>query len=301
MGTTCLDIHPGPVDPVSALVRSGGAARTADLYRLGVCWPTLRAAVDEHAVLKQAPGLWSLPGCAAPALARAALGTRGRAALSCGSAAAEHGLVVLDPDPRPHVVTGRSAARTWPGTVVHRRASGPGTDRLGLVETLVSVAQCSPLHVAVSLVDQVLADDRVLPAALRAAGAPRERRWHEVVDLADRRAGSAMESLARVHLALAFAGLGVRVEPQVHLRGLGRVDLLVDGWLVVETDGFAFHADRASYREDRRRNGVLSRHGYVWLRPTFEDVVARPDRMVREVLETWTRGRPPWWVDLRVR
>ena len=289
------------MDPVSALARVGGAARTADLKRLGVSPRTLRGATGTGAVVHRARGLWSLPGCAAPQLARAALGTPGRAALSCGSAAAEHGLVVLAPDPRPHVVTGPRAVRTWPGAVVHRRSSEPGSSRLSLVETLVSTALCAPLHVAVSLVDQVLADDRASLRTLRATSGPSDGPWHRVLELADRRAGSAMESQARVHLVLAFAPLGVVVEPQVHLRGLGRVDLLVDGWLVVETDGFAFHSDRASYREDRRRNGVLARHGYVWLRPTYEDVVGRPDRMVEEALETWARGRPPWWVDLRVR
>ena len=185
--------------------------------------------------------------------------------------------------------------------MVHRRAGGPVTGRLDLVETLVSVALCAPLHVAVSLVDQVLADDPASSQTLRAADGRHDGRWRQVLELADRRAGSAMESQARVHLVLAFAPLGVVVEPQVRLKGVGRVDLLVDGWLVVETDGFTFHSDRESYREDRRRNGVLSRHGYVWLRPTYEDVVGCPDRMVEEALETWARGRPPWWVDLGVR
>lgn len=91
------------------------------------------------------------------------------------------------------------------------------------------------------------------------------------------------------------------MEAQGGLRGVGRVDLLVDGWLVVETDGFTFHADRASYREDRCRDAALSHSGYVWLRFTYEDVVGHPDRMVAEAPETWTRGRPPWWVDLRQR
>lgn len=285
---------------MEALASTGGAARTADLYRLGVSCPHLCAAERERTVVRAARGLWSLPGCGPPVLARAALGTGGRAALSCGSAAAEHGLVVLAPDPRPHVVTGPSTSRTWPGTVVHRRADPLISARLSLVETLVSLAGCAPPQVAVPAVDQVLADGRTSMSTLRAASGGGAY-WCRVLDLADRRAGSAMESCARVHLVLAFEPWGVVVETQVDLRGVGRVDLLVDGWLVVETDGFAFHADRASYREDRRRNTALSRSGYVWLRFTYEDVVGRPDRMVAEALETWTRGRPPWWADLRQR
>ncbi len=73
----------------------------------------------------------------------------------------------------------------------------------------------------------------------------------------------------------------------------------MDGWLVVERDGFAYHADRSSYRRDRQRDAALSRHGYVWLRFTDEDVVGAPERMVATALETWSRGRPPCWTDLR--
>lgn len=286
------------MDPTDALTSCGEAARTMDLQRLGVLRSALDAAQREGRVVRVARGLWSLPGCSPPVLARAALGTRGRAALSCGSAAAEHGLVVLAPDPRPHVVTGPGTDRTWPGAVVHRGSVAPGAAHLGLVETLVSLARCAPLHVAVPPVDQVLADGRASMSRLRAASGGGAC-WDRVLDLADRRSGSAMESCARVHLHLVLALLGVGVETQVSLRGVGRVDLLVDGWLVVETDGFAFHADRTSYREDRRRNTALSCSGYVWLRFTYEDVVGRPDRMVAETLETWIRGRPPWWSDLR--
>ena len=79
-------------------------------------------------------------------------------------------------------------------------------------------------------------------------------------------------------LRLIAARLG-EVESQVWIEGVGRVDLVVDGWLVLEADGFAHHSDRASYREDRRRWNALVEAGYTVLRFTFEDVVRNEERV----------------------
>ena len=94
-----------------------------------------------------------------------------------------------------------------------------------------------------------------------------------------------LESLCRVLLHL--AGLPAP-ETQLGIRGpagwIGRVDF---GWpeqrLVVETDGFAFHADRASYRVDRRRGNALVLAGWRVLRFSWEDVVHAPDTVVADV------------------
>jgi very-short-patch-repair endonuclease len=59
--------------------------------------------------------------------------------------------------------------------------------------------------------------------------------------------------------------------------------------LVVEADGFAFHADRGSYRRDRERQNDLERLGWRVLRFTWEDVQGRPEyvvALVRGCLET---------------
>jgi very-short-patch-repair endonuclease len=62
---------------------------------------------------------------------------------------------------------------------------------------------------------------------------------------------------------------------EARIEGVGRVDLLVCDWLVVEVDGFAFHADRASYRADRDRANALAARGFSLVRVTYEDVMFR--------------------------
>ncbi|WP_242511528.1 DUF559 domain-containing protein [Pengzhenrongella frigida] len=121
-------------------------------------------------------------------------------------------------------------------------------------------------------VDQIAAHVRG-PLRVRALTALRQ---------ADGRSQSLTETLAR--LALTRAGLSA--EPAVRILGVGWVDLLVAGRIVVELDGFAYHSGRAEYREDRRRDRELVRQGYVVLRFTFEDVVRDPQIVVRAVLAT---------------
>lgn len=76
---------------------------------------------------------------------------------------------------------------------------------------------------------------------------------------------------------------GLRVEPGVRIAGVGWVDLVVEGRVVVELDGFAYHSGRAEYREDRRRDRELVRQGYLVLRFTYEDVMRSPSMVVRAV------------------
>jgi len=84
----------------------------------------------------------------------------------------------------------------------------------------------------------------------------------------DARAESGLESIVRV-LA---CQLGFRVQSQVRIDGVGRVDLVVERWIAVETDGTAFHGVSLSAR-DRQRDSRLSARGMTTLRPGYVLVV----------------------------
>ena len=73
---------------------------------------------------------------------------------------------------------------------------------------------------------------------------------------------------------------------------MGPVDILIDGWLVLEGDGFEFHSNRADYRKDRRRGNRLALHGKVLLRFTYEDVRYHPLRTLAQI-EAVLRLGPP--------
>ncbi|TJY69346.1 hypothetical protein E4J89_10440 [Arthrobacter sp. CAU 1506] len=90
---------------------------------------------------------------------------------------------------------------------------------------------------------------------------------------------SPLEVIARA----LFRAAGLHVETQVQIRGVGRVDMVVEGRLIIELDGFDFHWDRATFLKDRRRNNAGMLSGLPTLRYVYEDLVFTPERVVAEV------------------
>ncbi|WP_258805002.1 endonuclease domain-containing protein [Pseudarthrobacter sp. NS4] len=52
-----------------------------------------------------------------------------------------------------------------------------------------------------------------------------------------------------------FRSNGIEFEAQVLLPGIGRVDFLLAGFLIVEIDGFAFHSKRVDMLPASRNSG----------------------------------------------
>ena len=77
--------------------------------------------------------------------------------------------------------------------------------------------------------------------------------------------------------------LGCNVDLQVTFDGIGRVDMVVDGWLVVECDSRAFHAGWKQQLNDRRRDAALAALGFVTLRLTAEDIMYNPEFVLAAV------------------
>lgn len=84
----------------------------------------------------------------------------------------------------------------------------------------------------------------------------------------DGRAQSGLESIVRYLLQEA----GIMPELQVRIDGIGAVDLVVDGWLVIELDG-GTHADPASMRRDRARDAAGVLQGLRTLRFGYDAVM----------------------------
>ncbi|HEU0101149.1 MAG TPA: DUF559 domain-containing protein [Mycobacteriales bacterium] len=225
----------------------------------------------------------------------AALGPR--AAVSHETAARSWGIELVQHGSERLTVPrhrGRAPATGWR---VHR--SDLASDEVVLVDgvrwttpmrTVVDLAHVLPLAEAVTAADsalrQELVDHAELVAALSRRRGPGAARARRVARLVDPRAESVLESLLRVLLHL--AGLPAP-ESQVTMHEVdGEVAARVDfAWpsfgLVVEADGFAFHSDRAAYRQDRRRNNALVRLGWRVLRFSWEDVQHEPEDVARTV------------------
>jgi len=69
----------------------------------------------------------------------------------------------------------------------------------------------------------------------------------------------------------------------VFLSGIGRVDFLLDGFLIVEIDGFAFHSRRGDMLRDRARNNSSTVNGYSVLRYMPEHIWFNSDQVLAEI------------------
>ena len=206
-----------------------------------------------------------------------------RGLITCEHAAAYYGLPLLGAPREIHVLAPRGS-RIPPvaGERVHE-VRGRSTLPLSAFP-VVSVERCvadllccgdewTSLVVADAALHRGTTREQVL-AHLRG---PRRARGRLRLGRASGRARSPLETLARIQLRAA----GLDVADGVVIAGVGEVDLVVDGWLVVELDGFTFHSDPWTFDQDRRRDRELVRRGYTVVRFTSNDV--RSGKIVTEV------------------
>ena len=157
----------------------------------------------------------------------------------------------------------------------------PGRRLVALDAAAARAAWCLPYEDAVAMLDG-LGRERglgMLDAALgQISGFAPELSTSLRIDV-DPAARSFTES--RVRLALRRAGLAARAG--VVFPGIGEVDLLVEGLLIVELDGYAYHSGRGEYKADRRRDRRALRMGMPTMRFAYED--SDPEAVLDEVRE----------------
>lgn len=241
------------------------------------------AAIASGAVRQLGRGWLAVPQAEPSVVVARRLG----AAVTCVSLAPFLDLPVLTQPDSPHVSLprGRGMRQVDLPVRVHRESgwSAPppnGLPLAPLAEALARVLRCRPPEEAAVVVDAALPRALVTPQEVRRCligpGSPAAL---ATLDRCSPRSRSAIETIAR--LALDDAGLDVAAG--VVIDEVGEVDLLVEGRVVVECDGFAYHSGRRDYREDRRRDRVLVAKGYLVLRFTWEDIMTGPTVVVTAV------------------
>ncbi|RJK96853.1 hypothetical protein [Vallicoccus soli] len=272
------------------LAARGGADRRADLHEAGYGPGLLAWALDRGLLVAHPGWVVALPGAAPDVV----VARRLRGVLCDASAARWHDLPVLTAPRSTSVAVGRGTSRrALPGAEVVRRTVPPEhrLDGPPVTTPLATVLDCArrlPFLDGLAVADAaahrgLVTPDDVLRGAAALSG-PGARRAREVARLVDPRCESVLETVLRTLLL----ELRLPYELQVDLDGVGRVDALVDGRLVVEADGFEHHSRRAEFREDRRRANALVRRGLPLLRLTYEDLVHRRARTLRLLREAAT-------------
>nr|WP_274637942.1 hypothetical protein [Microbacterium bovistercoris] len=202
--------------------------------------------------------------------------------LACVSELARWGVFVLD-GAALHVAVPRTSGRLrqvdrsvrvhWVASAAHGWAN---TD---IVEALVQAVLCQPVRAAIATLDSAIHRGLVGAEQLDAVFDALPRRLRVIRKHLDAAAESGAESIMRIILRR----LGCRVQSQVKIPDVGRVDFLVDGWLIVECDSEAYHADWEQQKKDHRRDQAAAARGLVTYRPIAEDIFWNADVVVRAV------------------
>jgi very-short-patch-repair endonuclease len=257
------------------LQSAGGVLLRRDLLAAGATDTDLRRAVRSGQVLRLERGLLAV----ADANAELVAAGRARGFLTCVSAAPVYGLWQLLPPSRPHYwqSNGRSTARC----VSHRlELTQPPRHRTlaALPDVLLHALLCLPELESLVMVECAYNRGDIDPSyLLRHLDGSRCGKARNVVSKMDRGADSLLETLARV----LFREAGIFTETQVWIEGIGRVDFLLEGFLIVEIDGLACHLEARQFKKDRRRDNSAVLQGLPVLRFFYDDVVHAPESVRR--------------------
>ena len=71
--------------------------------------------------------------------------------------------------------------------------------------------------------------------------------------------------------------------------------------VVLEFDSYEFHATRAAFERDRRRNSSLTRAGYLVLRTTWHELTKRPHALVARIAEALALARAGRWAQAQAQ
>lgn len=138
------------------------------------------------------------------------------------------------------------------------------------LDALAQAVRCQREEHAVACVDSALHEGVISGEEWESICEALPRRLHRLHGRRDPRADSGNETITRLRLV----DLGLRCEPQVHLPGIGFVDLLVEGLVPLEIDSEAHHSSPDQRRKDRSRSLLSAALGAPSLRIGSEHLTA---------------------------
>jgi very-short-patch-repair endonuclease len=270
----------------SVIHARGGVARGRELAAFGFSRRNLADAVTTGEIRRIRPGVFASSTAEDDVVQAAAHG----GSLTCARALRNLGVWVLEEDESPHVwlgAAGRAHGHTGCSCVTHFR---PGRMALGVAnveQALIHSYGCHGSEFFFAALESAWNRRLVGAGALGRIrlALPVGARW--LIDFARPDADSGLESVVRLRLHLH----GIAVETQVALPGVGRVDFVIAGRLILEADGRENH-ERASHRHrDLRRDAAASRLGYETLRLDYAMIMYDWPNALDAILAAVTRAR----------
>ncbi|QMU97609.1 DUF559 domain-containing protein [Microbacterium esteraromaticum] len=264
--------------------RLGGVARGSHLQTLGFDRRHLAACVARGEIRRVRPGVFCSNALSSEVHSAVAHG----GALTCVSLLRRSGIWTLSHSDAVHVWMGPGRhARPHRGCrcVSHYQQGRPPLSTAPLVAALLHFRQCEGDEAFFAAFESAWRK-RLLSRAQRdqvRAGLPRGARW--LVDLARPDADSGLESLLRLRLHI----IGIRLDCQVVIDGVGRVDFVIDGRLIIEADGRENHDAPVKRHKDLVRDAAASALGYETLRFDYAQLIHGWDTVQGSILAALQR------------
>jgi very-short-patch-repair endonuclease len=143
---------------------------------------------------------------------------------------------------------------------------------VSLLDALAQAIECQEPWHALASIDSALHQHLIASWQLDDVFARLPARLAYLRELVDSRAEAGQETVLR----MLVRELGLDYEIQVTVPAVGRVDILVEGRLVLEADSRLAHHAWEQHVEDRRRDLALASQGLMSLRPTYEHTMRNP-------------------------
>jgi very-short-patch-repair endonuclease len=273
------------LQPNQLLAHFDGIARGTQLQSFGCTRTQLAAAVRSGSIFRVRNGVYALRTIDPRIITAAEHG----GVLTCAAALRARGVWILpEADAEVHVWMGDAgrAHHEHCDCVPHYTPGKSGVGIASVAAALVHLYRCTDQETFFAAYESAW-NKRLMTASDRARirrELPHTARW--LLDLARNDAESGLESLLRLRLHL----LGIHLDCQVQLDGVGRVDFVIDGHVILEADGKLNH-DGPMRHKDLVRDAAASALGYETLRFDYAMILHDWDRVIEAILPAIARAR----------
>jgi hypothetical protein len=281
---------------------NGGVATTQELLTV-FSRKGLEVAVRAGRVVRVRRGVYAMKPPDVPARLAALDLAAGNPIVACMHTAAEMYGFSAELDGRLHILDPGIRMRPAADLMVHQRIGAPlrrvhGRLATAPAWTAVEIARTLRRPRALAVLDAALYVQSCTPAELSAAVDEQKGRRgivhvRELVNLADRRAESPMESEARLVFIDGGLPLPELQYEIVDRRGrLWRVDFAwPDAMVIAEYDSLQWHANPDGWKHDRIKTARLQECGWTTVPMVVDDVRKNPDELVSRIFGHLERGR----------